>query len=106
MRPSTFLVGALAALPSVMAVDQMKNVIVWAEDVGISENVIEKAKNAIIDAGGKVTHVYTLIRCVPQTHGNVSSGSQRATILTRQLGASTPWHPPRSSTRSRLSTLA
>lgn len=62
MKPSTFLVAALAVVPGVFAVDKMKNVIVWAQDESITDAMLEKAKDAIIDAGGKITHVYTLIR--------------------------------------------
>ncbi|EEY17893.1 conserved hypothetical protein [Verticillium alfalfae VaMs.102] len=63
MKPSSFLVAALAIVPGAMAVDQMKNIIVWAQDDTTTDAMIEKAKSAIIDAGGKVTHIYsTLIR--------------------------------------------
>ncbi|KAM0282826.1 hypothetical protein ACHAQH_002830 [Verticillium albo-atrum] len=62
MKPSSFLVAALAIVPGAMAVDQMKNVIVWAQDDSITDAMIDKAKSAIIDAGGKVTHIYSLIR--------------------------------------------
>ncbi|ROT40313.1 hypothetical protein SODALDRAFT_356283 [Sodiomyces alkalinus F11] len=62
MKPSTFLVAALSLVPGALAVDKMKNVIVWAQDESITDSMLEKAKNAIIEAGGKVTHVYTLIR--------------------------------------------
>ncbi|KAH6688404.1 hypothetical protein F5X68DRAFT_260901 [Plectosphaerella plurivora] len=62
MRPSTILVAALAVVPGALAVDKMKNVIVWLEDESLPMSIIDKAKNAIIDAGGKVTHDYTFIR--------------------------------------------
>lgn len=62
MRPSTMLVAALAVVPGALAVDKMKNVIVWLEDDSLPMSIIEKAKNAIIDAGGKVTHDYSFIR--------------------------------------------
>lgn len=65
MKPSTFLVAALSLVPGALAVDKMKNVIVWAQDDSITDSMLDKAKNAIIEAGGKVTHVYTLIRYVP-----------------------------------------
>lgn len=65
MKPSSFLVAALAIVPGAMAVDQMKNIIVWAQDDTTTDAMIEKAKSAILEAGGKVTHVYsTLIRYV------------------------------------------
>jgi hypothetical protein len=62
MRPSTIFVAALAVVPGALAVDKMKNVIVWLEDDSLPMSIIEKAKNAIIDAGGKVTHDYSFIR--------------------------------------------
>ncbi|KXH53247.1 hypothetical protein CSAL01_08268 [Colletotrichum salicis] len=62
MRPSTFLVAALAVVPGVLAVDQMKSVIVWANSDSVGDDIIQKAKQSIIDAGGQITHTYSLIR--------------------------------------------
>lgn len=62
MKPSTFLVAAVALVPGALAVDKMKNVIVWLEDDKLPSSMIEKAKNAILDAGGKVMHDYSFIR--------------------------------------------
>lgn len=62
MRPTTIFVAALAVVPGALAVDKMKNVIVWLEDDSLPMSMIERAKNAILDAGGKVTHDYTFIR--------------------------------------------
>ncbi|WYZ37533.1 hypothetical protein EsH8_II_001039 [Colletotrichum jinshuiense] len=62
MRPSAFLVAALAVVPGVLAVDQMKSVIIWAKSESISDEIIQKAKQSIIDAGGQITHTYSLIR--------------------------------------------
>ncbi|KAK1688548.1 hypothetical protein BDP55DRAFT_726441 [Colletotrichum godetiae] len=62
MRPSTFLVAALSIVPGVLAVDQMKSVIVWANSDSVGDDIIQKAKQSIIDAGGQITHTYSLIR--------------------------------------------
>ncbi|KAK1986051.1 hypothetical protein LZ30DRAFT_706946 [Colletotrichum cereale] len=62
MRPSAFLVAALAVVPGVLAVDQMKSVIIWAQSDSISDDIIAKAKQSIIDGGGQITHTYSLIR--------------------------------------------
>ncbi|KAK6226318.1 hypothetical protein QIS74_02365 [Colletotrichum tabaci] len=62
MRPSAFLVAALAVVPGVLAVDQMKSVIIWAQSDSISDDIIAKAKQSVIDAGGQITHTYSLIR--------------------------------------------
>ncbi|UQC74106.1 uncharacterized protein CLUP02_00753 [Colletotrichum lupini] len=62
MRPSTFLVAALAVVPGALAVDQMKSVIVWAKTDSVGDDIIQRAKQSIIDAGGQITHTYSLIR--------------------------------------------
>ncbi|OLN95350.1 hypothetical protein CCHL11_04709 [Colletotrichum chlorophyti] len=62
MRPSTFFVAALAVVPSVFAVDQMKSVIIWAKTEDISNDILDQAKQAIEEAGGQITHQYSLIR--------------------------------------------
>jgi hypothetical protein len=61
MRPFGFLVAALALLPGALAVDESKSVIVWYED-HVGDAVIEQAKQAIVAAGGQITHVYSLIK--------------------------------------------
>lgn len=61
MRPLGFLVTALAVVPGVLA----KSAIVYFEDKNTPDSVIEKAKNDIIAKGGKITHVYTIIKSVP-----------------------------------------
>ncbi|KAK1728150.1 uncharacterized protein BDZ83DRAFT_649000 [Colletotrichum acutatum] len=53
MRPSTFLVAALAVVPGALAVDQMKSVIVWAKTDSVGDDIIQRAKQSIIDAGGE-----------------------------------------------------
>ncbi|KAL6854979.1 hypothetical protein ACO1O0_006115 [Amphichorda felina] len=58
MRPLGFLVTALAVVPGVLA----KSAIVYFEDKNTPDSVIEKAKNDIIAKGGKITHVYTIIK--------------------------------------------
>ncbi|KAI5456285.1 hypothetical protein BGZ63DRAFT_367057 [Mariannaea sp. PMI_226] len=62
MRPFAFLTAALAVLPGVIAVDVTKSVIVWFEKDNTPASIINKAKKAITDAGGKITHVYDLIQ--------------------------------------------
>lgn len=62
MKPATLLAAVAAMAPAVMAVDKMKNVIVWADNDSITDAMLEQAKEAILEAGGKITHDYTLIR--------------------------------------------
>jgi hypothetical protein len=60
MRASGLLVAALAVLPSALAAQ--KSAIVWFDDASTPDSVINQAKQNIIDAGGKITHVYTIIK--------------------------------------------
>ncbi|CAM1509264.1 Fc.00g030030.m01.CDS01 [Cosmosporella sp. VM-42] len=62
MRPFTYLAAALAILPGALAVDQKKSAIVWFEDDSTPDSVVNEAKNALIKAGGKITHVYSIIK--------------------------------------------
>ncbi|KFA64356.1 hypothetical protein S40285_02918 [Stachybotrys chlorohalonatus IBT 40285] len=62
MKPATLLFGALALIPSALAVGQTKSAIVWFEDPSTPDSVINEAKNSIIAAGGKITHVYNIIK--------------------------------------------
>ncbi|KAK0381742.1 hypothetical protein CLIM01_00863 [Colletotrichum limetticola] len=64
MRPSTFLVAALAVVPGALAVDQMKSVIVWAKTDSVGDDIIQRAKQSIIDAGGQITHTYSMLTAI------------------------------------------
>ncbi|KAM5433326.1 hypothetical protein McanMca71_004144 [Microsporum canis] len=56
-----FLALVLAALtPAIMAA-QMKSIIVSYPE-GTPDSVIQKAKETIVEAGGKITHEYNLIK--------------------------------------------
>jgi hypothetical protein len=65
MKPLTFLTATLAILPGVLAVDVTKSVIVRFEKDNTPSHIIDQAKKAITDAGGKITHVYDLIQYAP-----------------------------------------
>ncbi|KAF4464811.1 hypothetical protein FALBO_8356 [Fusarium albosuccineum] len=62
MRLLPFIATALAVVPSALAVDQKKSAIVWFEDDSTPDSVVNEAKNALIEAGGKITHVYSIIK--------------------------------------------
>ncbi|KAK7398116.1 hypothetical protein QQX98_012522 [Neonectria punicea] len=62
MKPITFLTAALAILPGALAIEQKKSVIVWFEDESTPDSAIHDAKQSILDAGGKITHIYTIIK--------------------------------------------
>lgn len=64
MRPSTFITAALAILPSALAVDQKKSAIVWFEDESTPASVVSEARKVMIEAGGKITHEYSIIKYV------------------------------------------
>jgi hypothetical protein len=61
MRAFGFVVAALALLPGASAVDESKSVIIWYEN-SVADSVVDQARNAIVEAGGQITHVYSLIK--------------------------------------------
>lgn len=63
MRFLPFVAAALAVVPGALAVDQKKSAIVWFEDESTPDNIVDECKNALIKAGGKITHVYSIIKC-------------------------------------------
>lgn len=69
MRPISFIAAALAIVPGAFAVDQTKSAIVWFEDANTPDSIIQKAKDDIISAGGKITHTYSIIKYVEQGRG-------------------------------------
>ncbi|KFH44324.1 hypothetical protein ACRE_048800 [Hapsidospora chrysogenum ATCC 11550] len=58
MRPAGFLLAALAVVPGVLA----KSAVVYFEDKNTPDSYIQKAKDDIIAKGGKITHVYSIIK--------------------------------------------
>jgi hypothetical protein len=61
MRLFSFFIAALTLLSGVIAVDIQKSVIVsYAPET--PNSVVDQAKKAIEDAGGIITHEYTLIK--------------------------------------------
>ena len=62
MKFLSSLVVALAALPAVLAMNQKMSAIVYFREDSTPDSVIEKAKNTLIEAGGKITHSYTIIK--------------------------------------------
>lgn len=61
MRLFAFLIAALTLLAGVIAVDIQKSVIIsYAPET--PNSVVEQAKKAVVEAGGVITHEYTLIK--------------------------------------------
>ncbi|CAG9979092.1 unnamed protein product [Clonostachys rosea] len=60
MRPVQFLAAALALAPGLVAAS--KSAIVWFDNPNTPDDVINRAKDDIVKAGGKITHVYTIIK--------------------------------------------
>lgn len=58
------LVAFLAVLPGALAVDQKKSAIIYFEDPNTPDSIVEQARQKVIDAGGKITHVYNIIKYV------------------------------------------
>jgi hypothetical protein len=67
------LVIALAAIPTALAVDQKKSAIVYFDDPSTPDSVIDKAKEVIVQAGGKITHVYSIIKLVGPSDFSLTS---------------------------------
>lgn len=62
MRPFALLVAALAVVPGAVAVGAKKSAIVWFENESTPDHIIDQAKEALLEAGGKITHVYSIIK--------------------------------------------
>lgn len=61
MRLIAYLVAALTVVSGALAVDVQKQVIVsYPQDT--PDSVVAQAKQAIVDAGGIITHEYQLIK--------------------------------------------
>ncbi|CCC07299.1 unnamed protein product [Sordaria macrospora k-hell] len=56
-----FVLGALALVSGAIAVDVQKSVIITYKE-NTPDSVIRDAKKAIVDAGGVITHEYTLMK--------------------------------------------
>lgn len=67
MKYSLFFVAALSLFQLGSAVDQKKSAIIWFDDAATPDSVVNQVKDDIIKAGGKITHVYTIIRYVSST---------------------------------------
>ncbi|KAL2170917.1 hypothetical protein VTG60DRAFT_4321 [Thermothelomyces hinnuleus] len=61
MRLFTFLVATLTLLSGAFAADIQKSVLVTYPPE-TPDSVVEQAKKAVVDAGGVITHEYTLIK--------------------------------------------
>lgn len=61
MRLFSFLIAALTLVAGVIAVDIQKSVIVTYPPE-TPDSIVNQAKKAIVDAGGIITHEYTLIK--------------------------------------------
>lgn len=81
MRLFSFFLAALTLFSSALAVDIQKSVIVSYPE-GTPDSVLDQAKDAIRQAGGQITHEYTLIRYV----GTVTASLLPARRLTFAQG--------------------
>jgi len=61
MRVFAFFIAALTFFSGVIAVDIQKSVLI-SYPAGTPDSVVTKAKHAIVDAGGVITHEYSLIK--------------------------------------------
>ncbi|KAF3800578.1 hypothetical protein GCG54_00003476, partial [Colletotrichum gloeosporioides] len=61
MRFSAFLTAVLTVASGVVAVDQMKSVIIWTDKKSVTQDMIDRAKAAIVEAQGQITHTYNML---------------------------------------------
>ncbi|KAK4111137.1 hypothetical protein N656DRAFT_734473 [Canariomyces notabilis] len=61
MRPFAFLLASLTLLSGVIAVDIQKSVLI-TYPAETPDSIVDQAKKAIVEAGGVITHEYTLIK--------------------------------------------
>lgn len=93
MRFLPFIAAALAVVPGALAVDQKKSAIVWFDDLSTPDSVVDEVKKCLTDAGGKITHMYTIIKYVPTTRSN-------SAVMLTTLGDFPSSHPRRPSNLS------
>ena len=62
MKPTSYVIAALAVLPGALAVDTKKSAIVWFDDPSTPDSVVDQAKEDMIKAGGKITHEFSIIK--------------------------------------------
>lgn len=99
MRLFSFLIATFTLLSGVIAVDIQKSVLVTYPPE-TPNSVVNQAKKAIVDAGGMITHEYTLIKYV-SANATIKQPSYRLLrhgMLTI-LGASRPRSARKSSTQ-------
>ncbi|KAI6780322.1 uncharacterized protein J7T54_005424 [Emericellopsis cladophorae] len=58
MRVSGLLALALAVIPGVFG----KSVIIYFDDNNTPDSIVDQAKKDIVSAGGKITHVYSILK--------------------------------------------
>lgn len=62
MRPVTILAGALALAPAALAVSVEKSILVtYNREAPRLTQLMSDAKNAILEAGGRITHDFKFI---------------------------------------------
>ena len=61
MKLIAYLIATLALFCSVLAVDQQISVLVTYPD-DTADHIVDEAKQAIVNAGGVITHEYNLIK--------------------------------------------
>ncbi|KAL7944530.1 hypothetical protein V8C42DRAFT_325088 [Trichoderma barbatum] len=62
MKYSLWFIAALSLFQLGSAVDQKKSAIIWFDDATTPDSVVNHVKDDIIQAGGKILHVYTIIK--------------------------------------------
>ena len=80
------LAAFLAVLPGAVAVDQKKSAIIYFDNPDTPDSIVDQARQRVTDAGGKITHVYNIIKY------DIRSGktARRANVVHRGFSAIAP----------------
>jgi hypothetical protein len=55
---------ALSLFQFSSAIDQKKSAIIWFDNPSTPDAIVNQVKDNIVKAGGKITHIYTIIKYV------------------------------------------
>ncbi|KAL7782210.1 hypothetical protein V8C37DRAFT_397955 [Trichoderma ceciliae] len=62
MRCNLWLIAALSLFQIGSAVDQKKSAVIWFDNAATPDVIVNQVKDSIVEAGGQITHIYTIIK--------------------------------------------
>lgn len=85
MKLFSLLVAALTLLSGAIAADVQKSVLVTYPPE-TPDSIVDQAKKAVIDAGGMITHEYTLIKYVSASFTNATWHADQSRGFAAKVG--------------------